>query len=168
MPIYEYLCPACNRIYSFLAKSADEKKKPTCPKCKSKDLRKMLSRFSLGATTRKSASDAPADGAKGDAPDGAPDKSLDPRAERELMRLMESAEGMDENDPKQMGRLMRRMSEISGEKLDGEMADVVRRLEAGEDPEKIEDEMGDVLNDEAGAEGNGWGAPSHDDGLYPM
>ena len=49
---------------------------------------------------------------------------------------------VDENDPRAIGRLMRRMSEITGEKIDGEMEEVVRRLEEGEDPEALEEEMG--------------------------
>ena len=32
MPIYEYLCPHCNRVYSFLTQSSSENKQPTCPK----------------------------------------------------------------------------------------------------------------------------------------
>ena len=68
--------------------------------------------------------------------------------------------------PRQLGRLMRRMSEISGEKLDPEMQEAVRRLESGEDPEKIEEDMGDLFGEDAG--GGGPGAPTYDDGLYPM
>lgn len=50
-------------------------------------------------------------------------------------------------DPKQMAHLMRKMSSLTGEKLPGEMEDMVRRLEAGEDPEKLEEEFGDSMDD---------------------
>ena len=33
MPIYEYLCPECNCVYSFLSKIMSEHKQPVCPKC---------------------------------------------------------------------------------------------------------------------------------------
>ena len=85
---------------------------------------------------------------------------------------MDAAEGMDENDPRQLGALMRRMSEVSGESLDPAMEEAVRRLESGEDPEKIEDDMGDLLDDgdDEGGLGGGslGGGPSYDDGLYSL
>jgi hypothetical protein len=85
--------------------------------------------------------------------------------EREMMRLMAEAEGLDEKDPRQLGRFMRRMSEVSGEPLDEEMEEAVRRLELGEDPEKIEEEFGDLMGP---GDGDGFGGPSYDEGLYPM
>ena len=48
------------------------------------------------------------------------------------------------------------------------MEEAVRRLEAGEDPEKIEEEMGDLLDEGEDGMGMGGGAPSYDDGLYTM
>lgn len=49
---------------------------------------------------------------------------------------------VDENDPRAMGRMMRRMAEISGEKIEGEMEEVVRKLEEGTDPESLEEQLG--------------------------
>lgn len=51
---------------------------------------------------------------------------------------------VDENDPRAMGRMMRRMAELSGEKIDGEMEEVVRKLEEGQDPEALEEQFGDL------------------------
>jgi hypothetical protein len=67
--------------------------------------------------------------------------------------------------------MMRRMSDLTGEKLDGEMEEMVRKLEEGQDPEKIEEEMGEILGDEGegggGYAGGGFGgAPTRDPGLY--
>ena len=48
----------------------------------------------------------------------------------------------------------------------------IKRLEAGEDPEKIEEDMGDVLGDlmggpeEEGGMGGGGGGYTRDSGLY--
>ena len=150
MPIYEYLCPKCNRVYSFLAKSLSESKTPVCPKCGSRELKKMVSRFALTGLTRKSRAKDPGREAPETAPDaaGGPDPLDDPKVEREMMKLLDSAENIDENDPRQLGRLMRRMAEITGEKLEPEMEEAVRRLESGEDPEKIEEDMGDILGDD--------------------
>ena len=59
---------------------------------------------------------------------------------------------VDENDPRAMGRMMRRMSELSGEKIDGEMEEVVRKLEEGADPNSLEEQFG------GGEDGEGGGA----------
>jgi hypothetical protein len=65
--------------------------------------------------------------------------------------------GMDEEnpDPRKMGQLMRRMAELTGEKLPDVMEEMVGRLEAGEDPDKLEEEYGDLpeLEDFGAGEG---------------
>jgi hypothetical protein len=48
---------------------------------------------------------------------------------------------VDENDPRAMGRMMRRMAEATGEPMDGQMEEVVRRLEEGADPESLGEEL---------------------------
>ena len=167
MPIYEYYCPHCHRIFSFLAKTmAEAEKTPECPKCNAKDMTKKMSSFAFVGGTRKSSGGRGADSVGDDL--GAGD-DLDPRAERELEKLMAQAENIDENDPRQLGGLMRKMADITGEPMDAEMEEAVKRLEKGEDPEKIEEEMGELFDDEDGGMGMGGmggGAPSVDDGLY--
>lgn len=163
MPIYEYLCPDCHRIYSFLVRRLDDPRTPTCPRCGATNLRKQVSRFSMIRGGREGADD------EGEAPDPLDD----PRREREMMRLMQDIEGVDDDDPRQIGRIMRRMHEISGEPLDERMEEAIRRLEAGEDPERVEEELGDVigggLDAEAGGPGaGGLGPPAVDEGLYEL
>ena len=87
--------------------------------------------------------------------------------EREMMRLAREMESIDENNPRQLAAAMRRLSDVTGEPLDGETDEMIRRLEAGEDPEKVEEEMASVFGDEDSAGGRGAG-PSYDDGLYDM
>jgi hypothetical protein len=53
---------------------------------------------------------------------------------------------------------MRKLAQTSGEPMDGEMEEVVRRLESGEDPEKIEEKMGDS----PGKTGSGGGDDLYD------
>jgi len=86
-----------------------------------------------------------------------------------MAQMEREMESIDENDPRAMGRMMRRMSELTGEPIGGEMEEMVRKLEEGQDPETIEEEMGDLLGDEAegGGMGGGFpGAPSRDPNLY--
>jgi len=170
MPIYEYLCPACHRLFSFLSSGCQPKPPPACPRCGGTHLRKQLSRFAVVGATRKAKGGRAGVSADGDAAvppaGGLPEN---PRLEMEMERLMSDAEGIDESDPRQLGRLMRRMGNLTGEQADPEMECAIRRLEAGEDPEKIEADMGGVL----GAAGDGGGnedgtPPSRDGGLYPM
>jgi hypothetical protein len=56
---------------------------------------------------------------------------------------------LDENDPRSMGRWMRKMKEQMGSELDDDLGDefdeVVGRLEAGEDPEEIEKSMPELM-----------------------
>ena len=146
MPIYEYACDHCRRVFQFLVRSASGASKPKCPKCGKRGLRRLLSKFAVGGASVKSRPD------EGDA--GEPD---DAGMERAMHRLEKEMAGIDENDPKQLGRFLRRMMEETGERPDEEMEETIRRLESGEDPEAIEESMG----------GDGGGGDySYDDNLY--
>jgi len=43
MPIFEYRCGDCGKTFEFLQRGKDT---PECPACGSRDLKKLLSRFS--------------------------------------------------------------------------------------------------------------------------
>ena len=128
--------------------------------CSASDLRRVPSSFGVAAASKTEADGSPADGADFD----------DPRMEREMMRFAAELETMDENDPKAMAAAVRKMTELAGEKITPTMEEMIRRLEAGEDPEKIEEDLGEALEEEMGEEGGGMmgGAPERDGGLYPM
>jgi hypothetical protein len=118
------------------------------------------SSFGVAAATRKSGGDEGVDGGFDD-----------PRMEQEMMRFASELEGMDENDPRAMAAAVRKMTEIAGEPVTPAMEEMIRRLEAGEDPEKVEEELGDALEEEMSDEAGGGftGAPpTRDSGLYPM
>mgnify|MGYP005839946703 CR=1 FL=1 len=136
MPIYEFYCRDCHRVYNFLARRLNVETVPACPRCGRPRLEKRLSRFAIGRR-RETAAD---DSAEMPGGDDAAFESLMGELERE-------AEHLDENDPHQMGRLMRRLCEKTGMPLDGPMAEAIRRLEAGEDPDRIEEQMGDLLDE---------------------
>jgi hypothetical protein len=72
---------------------------------------------------------------------------MDPRLEREMMKMADEFSKMDEKnpDPRIMGKMMRWMMEASGQKLPGEMGEMLQRLEKGENPDKLEEEYGDVM-----------------------
>ena len=59
---------------------------------------------------------------------------------------------LDEDDPRSLGRWMRRMSTEMGEDLGDEFDEVVDRLEAGESPESIEESLPDLGGDLDGSD----------------
>ena len=135
MPIYEFFSPDTNKVYSFFARSlAQGHKTPRCPDRPGAKMERMLSRF---AVTGKAVE-------KGDSP---PD-ACDPRMERMMAEMQSEMSGMDESnpDPKALGRMMRKMTEAAGQPVPKEMDQMLRRLEAGEDPEKLEEEFGDAFD----------------------
>lgn len=67
-----------------------------------------------------------------------------PRSEENRIESMADSSGwgdIDENDPKSMARMMKKMGTEMGEDLGPEFSEVVDRLEAGEDPESIESSL---------------------------
>ena len=162
MPIFEYLCPHCNRIYSFLSLAATPQRTPVCPRCEATDLKRVPSAF---AVSRKSSANDTAGTPAGEE-DGASS-----RLEQEVMQMASQLDEKDAEDPRVMARMMRRLAEVSGEKVTPAMEEMFRRMEAGEDPEALEEELGPMLDEEMGEEGDGEGGsglPTRDDGLYSL
>jgi hypothetical protein len=148
MPIYEFYSPNNNKIYSFYSRSVKNSNiSPVCPDSEKFEMRKMMSAFSLTGTGE---GDDEADAGSISPPDNDPFSKLSDTQTSHVMKEMESAmQGMDEDnpDPRQMGSLMRRMCEMTGEKMDGVMEEVVRKLEEGSNPEELEERMGEVIDD---------------------
>ncbi|HEX4263941.1 MAG TPA: zinc ribbon domain-containing protein [Verrucomicrobiae bacterium] len=162
MPIYEFACPKCRKIYSFLSKRMNPDRLPVCPKCGHKKLEKQLSRFAM---TRGLAESAGPDEADGEGPMPNMD---DPRIARAMAEMERDMAHMDESNPRHMAQMMRKMKDIlPAGTMPKEMDIAIKRLEAGEDPEKIEEDMGDVLGDFMGEGGAGGGSGyTKDSGLY--
>jgi putative FmdB family regulatory protein len=155
MPIYEFACPKCRRIYSFLSKRVNPDRSPVCPKCGNKKLKKEVSRFAMSRGLKEPS--APTPGDEGGPP--MPDLD-DPRIERAMMEMERDMEHLDENNPKHMAHMMRKMKDLMPPgSMPKELDVAIKRLEAGEDPEKIEADMGDLL-------GDFMGAYTKDSGLY--
>jgi len=135
MPIYEFYCERCNTIFNFYSKSISTDRQPICPKCKTMKLKRFLSSFSV---LRESSQ-------------GESEESLpfdEEKMEKAVGMLAQEGENINEDDPKQAAHLMRRLSEMTGLNMGKGMKEAMSRLEAGEDPEKIEEEMGDILEED--------------------
>ncbi|MCL4787244.1 MAG: zinc ribbon domain-containing protein [Verrucomicrobia bacterium] len=164
MPIYEFACPKCRRIFSFLSKRVNPDRLPVCPKCGNKKLSKQVSRFAMTRGLTEPA-------AKSEAEDNEPPMPdfEDPRVERAMMELERDMEHLDENNPRHMAHMMKKMKDLMPPgSVPKELDTAIKRLEAGEDPEKIEEDMGDLLGDFMGGPegGGGEGGYSRDSGLY--
>lgn len=134
MPIYEYLCSRCNTVFQFLVRKPSPETAPVCPRCGKGDMMKrVMSSFSVG-------------GASVSADDLADDPVL---------------AGLDTEDPRAMARAIRHMADEMGEDLGPEVNEALTRLEAGEDPEKIEREL-----EESGFDMGADAPPERDPGLY--
>src|ERR1044072_329468 len=165
MPIYEFACPKCRKIFSFLSKRVNPDRLPVCPKCGNKKLRKQVSRFAMARGLKEPAANA-GEGNEGPMPD-----FEDPRMTRAMAEMERDMEHLDENNPKHMAHMMKKMKDIMPPgSVPKELDVAIKRLEAGEDPEKIEADMGDVLGGMMDPEESGGkrAGPiySHDTGLY--
>jgi putative FmdB family regulatory protein len=136
MPIYEFYCRDCHTLFSFLSRAVDTSRSPACPSCGRTPLERRASAFAVSRGR-------PEPAAAGSEPD-----LDDARMERAMAELAREAEGVGEDNPRAMARLMRRFYEGSGLRMGSGMEEAMRRMEAGEDPDAIEREMGDVLEDE--------------------
>ena len=167
MPIYEYYCPDNHTIYQFYAKTlAQGQSVPRCPENPKFRMKKVVSAFAI-------TSGGPKDESAEKKPDTAgADPVEDAKMEAAMGAMEREFSNVDENDPKAMAKMMRRMSELTGEKIDGEMEEVVRKLEEGADPDSLEDQlgggeqpeggMGDPYGDDMGMGPGGPGGPALD------
>jgi len=115
MPYYDYRCQDCGRrVRYFFTYVEYDSAEPTCKHCGSEAVRRLIGRVAL-AKSEESRLDAMG-----------PDKMM---------------AGLDEDDPKSLGRFMRQMSQEMGEDMGDEFDEVVGRLESGESPESIEESM---------------------------
>jgi putative FmdB family regulatory protein len=90
MPIYEYRCHACKKVSSFLLLRITEEIEPHCKHCGSKNVTKIISRVAVLKSEEKRL-----------------ESMLDPSKFSDL----------DENDPKSVERVMRRMGKELGDEL---------------------------------------------------
>jgi putative FmdB family regulatory protein len=163
MPIYEFYCSRCNTIYRFLSRMVNTVKTPMCPNCRSEEMRRMVSLFSVAS--RKSGESS----ADTQMPD------LDESKMEKAMAMLSDKGDMNEEDPRNAAQLMRKLSEATGLTMGPRMEEALSRLERGEDPEKIEEEMGDIMEDEepltfgpSGKKSMKKSSPRFDDTLYEM
>jgi putative FmdB family regulatory protein len=105
MPVYEFACNACGADVSVFVRSISAPVEGKCERCGSTDLLRLVSRF---AVLRSSGG-----GDFGDFDEGMLD-------------------GLDENDPRALATMARRMRDELGGDVDPEMDEMIGRMERGE------------------------------------
>jgi putative FmdB family regulatory protein len=135
MPIYEFYCKDCNTIFNFFSASVNVEKRPMCPRCHKVELERRMSSF---ATPKN----------RGGEDDMAMPDMDEAKMEQLMSVLAEEVGHVDENDPRQAADLMKKMTEMTGLKPGPAMEEMIARVEAGEDPEQVEADMGETLEAE--------------------
>lgn len=131
MPAYDYRCQNCRRkVRLFFSFNDYGKVTPVCVHCGSQELRRLIGRIGLAKSE---------------------DSRMDSLADDSLLNHL------DENDPRSMGRFMRKMSQEMGEDMGDEFNEVIGRLESGESPESIEQAMPELAADGPAGMGSSFG-----------
>ncbi len=128
MPYYPFRCLDCKRRFEvFMTYSEYGNQTVVCAHCGSSNVQRRISRVRIA-------------------------KSEDSRLED--LSDLDDFSGL-EDDPRALGRMMRKMSQEIGEDMGPEMDEVIDRLEAGQSPEEIEaaiPELGAGESDLAGGD----------------
>jgi hypothetical protein len=98
------------------------------------------------------------------------------KMEKAMQMLAGEADKINEDDPRQAANLMRKLSDMTGLELGESMNEALKRMEAGEDPDAIEAEMGDLLEEDEpfllpgkkGGKSTRKTAPKRDETLYDL
>jgi len=121
MPLYDYICLDCHHRFDVFMTFSEYGTRPViCPHCKSQNVRRGIPRVRMAKSEESRLDSLSSD-------------FSDPSALAGL-----------ENDPKAMGRMMRKMGKEMGEEIPPEFNEVVDRLEKGQSPEEIEKELPDL------------------------
>ena len=139
MPLYEFYCEPCHTIFTFRFPRVDTATLPPCPRC-GKKLKREVSVFAHIVRGQAQESAEPA--ADGEDATDRMDRVLSQMGER--MQALED----DDADPREAVRVMKELASAGGLHFNKEVREAMARIEAGEDPEKIDEEFSEVFDTE--------------------
>lgn len=161
MPIYEYRCEDCRKrvslFYQSIGLAEAQAGAARCPQCGGAQLTRLVSRFNVGRPADRAAYDPAAAGFDADSADYSDSAGFPGMDEMGGMGAMEGVEdtimpGLDEDDPRSIARWARQMQAQGGEDLGPEFNSALSRIESGEDPDRVMEDMEPAL---AGGEDGG-------------
>lgn len=133
MPIYEFYCKRCNTLYNFFSIKVNTSKIPLCPRCKNVRLARKMSVFAALTGAENEQDSRPFNGLG------------ETRMTEKLVGIVADAEKIGGDDPRAAAQLMRKFTESTGMKMGDSFHEALRRIERGEEPEKVEEDMADAL-----------------------
>lgn len=136
MPLYEFYCEPCHAIFTFRSARVDTSTHPSCPVC-GKVLKREISGFApivKGRTADLSEGPAPAEAAQ--------------RLETVMSSMGDRIQALDDADaaPGDAVKIMREMAEAEGVHFSRDVEEAMGRIEAGEDPEKVDSEFQEIFD----------------------
>lgn len=117
MPAYEYRCTDCRKKFEiFMTYAEYGTREISCPHCASSEVQRRIGRIRVA------------------------------RSDHDRMESMAdpSRLGNLDEDPRSLGKMMREMRSELGENMGPEFDEVVSRLEKGQTPDQIEQELPDL------------------------
>lgn len=147
MPIYEFSCRNCRRLFSFFSRRVNTSAVPPCPKCGA-PLERMVSLFSARSGGGNSDPDpfgAGDDGLDEDFP-GVPDwDSGDERIAGAVAEMGDKLDRIDPSNPTEAARAIKEFSEKSGVKLNPKVMDAIGKLASGDDSAEAGMQLAEAL-----------------------
>ncbi len=154
MPIYEYRCDDCRRrvslFYQSITLAEAQAGAARCPHCGGAHLSRLVSRFNVGRAAAPPAYDPDASSFDADSAEYSENSGFPGMEEHGGMGALDGVEdtimpGLDEDDPRSIARWARQMQAQSGEDLGPEFNSALTRIESGEDPDRVLEDMEPAL-----------------------
>jgi len=139
MPLYEFYCEPCHTVFTFRSPRVDTATVPVCPHC-AKKLKREVSAFAH--IVRGGVQEGPETETGGEDETDRMDRVLSQMGER--MQALED----DDADPREAVKVMKELASAGGLHFNKEVREAMARIEAGEDPEKIDEEFREVFDTE--------------------
>ena len=126
MPTYEFRCRQCDKGSRITYTYAEyDSATPTCLHCASEDVYRLISRVAMAKSE---------------------ESRLESLADESVMS------GLDGDDPRAVGKFMRKMGQESGEEMGDEFNEMVDRLEKGQSLEEVEKAIPDLPDPTSGVD----------------
>ena len=134
MPLYEFYCEPCHTVFTFRSLRVDTGTVPPCPVC-GKSLVREVSVFAHHVKGKNSVERAD---------DGEAVNRMD-QVMAQMGDRMQALED-DDADPRDAVKVMRELASAGGMTFNKEVQEAMSRIEAGENPEKIDETFSEVFD----------------------